>query len=224
MRLSVTVLGSGSQGNCVAVETGGKILLLDCGFPKVYIAKMLGRVGLNIEDVELCLITHRHLDHSRSSRFFNTKFFDDEVSTRTRWRGCEITPFDLIHSVPCVGFRIDCGEISIAYLVDFNEISEESLKYLLGLDLIIIESNYREEMIDEFDRFRKSGQHLSNKQAACILQTVACDRLKHVVLAHLSAVNNTPSFALRSAREAVPWADVIVAGQVSPTKTITIIK
>ena len=41
--------------------------------------------------------------------------------------------------------------------------------------------------------------HLSNKQAAALLAAIDCTRLQHLVLTHLSEINNTPEFA-RSAR------------------------
>jgi phosphoribosyl 1,2-cyclic phosphodiesterase len=221
--LRITPLGTGSRGNAVAVTTGKGILLLDCGFSKKEIYKRLGMAGLQ-GDVESCLITHKHLDHAKSAGCFNSMFFDNDYSEMVwNWRGCVITPFDLVHDVPCVGFRIDCGRISIAYLVDFSEIPEESMKHLFGLDLVIIEANHEEAMIDQ-DDFGHPERHLSNRQMSCILQTINGENLKHVVLAHLSSRNNTPKFAEIAARGAVPQAEIIVAGQDYPTKTITIIK
>ena len=224
--LRVTVLGSGSRGNAVAVTKGTRdkgILLLDCGFSKKEICKRLEIAGLQGE-VELCLITHKHLDHAKSAGYFNSVLFDKGYSEMIwNWRGCVITPFDLIHDVPCAGFRIDFGKISIAYLVDFSEIPEESVKCLLGLDLIIIESNHEEAMLDP-DDFGHPERHLSNRQMACVLQIISGKNLKHVVLAHLSSRNNTPKFAEVAAREAVPQAEIVIAEQDYPTKTITIIK
>jgi phosphoribosyl 1,2-cyclic phosphodiesterase len=107
--------------------------------------------------------------------------------------------------------------------VDFSEIPEESMKHLLGLDLVIIEANHEEAMIDP-DDFGHPERHLSNRKAACILQTINGENLKHVVLAHLSSRNNTPKFAEIAAKEAVPQAEIIIAGQNCPAKTITIIK
>ncbi len=229
--LRVTVLGSGSRGNAVAVTRGTRdrgILLLDCGFSRKEIYKRLEIAGLQ-GDVELCLVTHRHSDHSLSAKHFNSVFFDDSTET-LNWRGCAITPFRLAHDVPCVGFRIDSGGISIAYLTDFSEVPEESMKHILGLDLIMIESNYREELLIEAALEGECvwgnpiERHLSNSKAACLLQTACSDRLKHVVLVHLSKMNNSKEFAWLTAKEAVPQAEIIVAGQDYPTKTITIIK
>lgn len=216
--LRITPLGTGSRGNAVAVTTGKGILLLDCGFSRKEIYKRLEMAGLQ-GDVELCLVTHKHLDHARSAEHFNSV----HGCSPANWRGCIITSFDLVHDVPCVGFRIDCGRISIAYLVDFSEIPEESMKYLLGLDLVIIEANHEEAMIGP-DDFGHPERHLSNRQMSCILQTINGENLKHVVLAHLSSRNNTPKFAEIAVKEAVPQADVIFAGQDCPVKTITIIK
>ena len=45
--------------------------------------------------------------------------------------------------------------------------------------------------------------HLSNKQAAALLAAIDCTRLQHLVLTHLSEINNTPEFARSAAAAAL---------------------
>ncbi|HEX2162788.1 MAG TPA: MBL fold metallo-hydrolase [Thermoanaerobaculia bacterium] len=65
--MRVAVLGSGSQGNAVVVEAGGKRLLLDAGFSCREIEKRLARVGVAAESLAGVVVTHEHRDHVRGA-------------------------------------------------------------------------------------------------------------------------------------------------------------
>jgi hypothetical protein len=113
-------------------------------------------------------------------------------------------------------------------VVDNNYVPEESLEYLLDLDAIIIETNYREEILrsrsygNQYIYGDPTARHLSNEQAACILSTINSPRIKHVVMVHVSSRNNTPDFAWNAGKAGAPQASVVVAEQDMPTKTITL--
>jgi phosphoribosyl 1,2-cyclic phosphodiesterase len=57
-------LGSGSRGNGFVIESGGRALLVDCGFGPRAIAMRLKRLGLVPEMIEGLVITHEHQDHA----------------------------------------------------------------------------------------------------------------------------------------------------------------
>lgn len=56
-------LGSGSRGNAIVLETGGRFLLIDCGFGPRALATRLKLVGIAPEAIEALVITHEHTDH-----------------------------------------------------------------------------------------------------------------------------------------------------------------
>lgn len=58
------VLGSGSRGNCFAVESDGVALLVDAGFSAREIERRAGGVGLALERVAGIVLTHEHGDHA----------------------------------------------------------------------------------------------------------------------------------------------------------------
>jgi phosphoribosyl 1,2-cyclic phosphodiesterase len=62
MRLHV--LGSGSRGNCFAVEAEGVALLLDAGFSAREIERRAGASGLDLGRVVGIALTHEHGDHA----------------------------------------------------------------------------------------------------------------------------------------------------------------
>lgn len=59
----VTILGSGSSGNCAYVETDEARVLVDAGFSLRQIRQRLAGIGRAPENLSAILITHEHSDH-----------------------------------------------------------------------------------------------------------------------------------------------------------------
>ncbi len=59
----LTILGSGSAGNCAYVETDETRLLIDAGFSGRQIRQRLASIGRTPESLHGILITHEHADH-----------------------------------------------------------------------------------------------------------------------------------------------------------------
>jgi phosphoribosyl 1,2-cyclic phosphodiesterase len=62
--MTLYVLGSGSRGNCFAVESEGVALLLDAGFSAREVERRAEAAGLSIERVAGIVVTHEHGDHA----------------------------------------------------------------------------------------------------------------------------------------------------------------
>ena len=58
------VLGSGSRGNCFAVEADGVAMLIDAGFSAREIERRAETAGLPLERVGGIVLTHEHGDHA----------------------------------------------------------------------------------------------------------------------------------------------------------------
>ena len=58
------VLGSGSRGNCCAIETDGAAILLDAGFSAREIERRAGTAGLDLSRIAGIALTHEHGDHA----------------------------------------------------------------------------------------------------------------------------------------------------------------
>jgi hypothetical protein len=76
--------------------------------------------------------------------------------------------------------------------------------------VLVIEANYDARMLRDGPyppdlQARVAGPygHLNNAQTARLARTVAHPGLTHVVLAHISASNNTPELAVRTVRAAL---------------------
>jgi phosphoribosyl 1,2-cyclic phosphodiesterase len=63
--MQVTILGSGSAGNCTLVETDATTLLVDAGLSGRQIVRRLALVGRSVEQVNGIILTHEHSDHTR---------------------------------------------------------------------------------------------------------------------------------------------------------------
>jgi len=61
------VLGSGSRGNCFAVEHDGAAILIDAGFTPREIARRAETAGLALGRVGAIVLTHEHGDHARGA-------------------------------------------------------------------------------------------------------------------------------------------------------------
>jgi phosphoribosyl 1,2-cyclic phosphodiesterase len=61
----VWVLGSGSAGNAVVVESAGTRIIIDAGFPVREMATRLAAIGVSGDSIESVIVTHEHTDHVR---------------------------------------------------------------------------------------------------------------------------------------------------------------
>lgn len=65
--MRVWVLGSGSKGNAVLVESGDCRVLIDAGFGVRTLAQRMQTTGVAPESVQACIVTHDHIDHVRGA-------------------------------------------------------------------------------------------------------------------------------------------------------------
>jgi phosphoribosyl 1,2-cyclic phosphodiesterase len=61
--VKLTILGSGSSGNCAYVETADARILVDAGFSPRQIRLRLAGIGRAPENLTAILVTHEHSDH-----------------------------------------------------------------------------------------------------------------------------------------------------------------
>lgn len=97
-----------------------------------------------------------------------------------------------------------------AYATDLGHPTGLMAQHLAGCRLLVLEFNHDPAMLVNGPYpwpvkqwIRGQGGHLSNEQAARLLERVLHDRLEGLVLAHLSETNNTPELARDAAREAL---------------------
>jgi phosphoribosyl 1,2-cyclic phosphodiesterase len=112
------------------------------------------------------------------------------------------TPHDAVDGVCFIVEDVVSGQ-RFGLFTDVGHVFRELRQAIVTLDAVLLESNYDEEMLSqgpypEYLKARISGKrgHISNKEAAELLD--ACDQtqMQWACLGHLSANNNTPEIAM----------------------------
>jgi phosphoribosyl 1,2-cyclic phosphodiesterase len=167
--ITLYVLGSGSRGNCCAVETEGVALLIDAGFSVREVERRAALVGLELGRVAGIALTHEHGDHScgaaglaRRLRIpiltghgtwsrLPQRFEDTEHRALGMCSRAEVGPFkleacptshDAAEPLAIVVRASDGASIGVAY--DLGR-PTTAVRYLLrNLSAIVLESNHDE--------------------------------------------------------------------------------
>lgn len=218
-------LGSGSRGNAALVESDGCRVMVDCGFGLREAERRLARLGVAADTVDAILVTHEHSDHIGGVAAFAARHGTRVMATRGTARGFRqgvparleyisahqpfelgplaVTPVAVPHDArePCQ-FVFGDGAARLAVVTDLGRVTPHVVQMLEGCDALALECNHDEGMLaagpypPQLKR-RVGGNlgHLSNAQAAGLLQALLPARLKHVVALHLSEANNRPELA-----------------------------
>ena len=72
--MKVSVLSSGSKGNCTYIQTINHKILIDIGTSTLYVEKSLRSIGVEPKDIDMIFITHSHIDHVGGLRVFCKKY------------------------------------------------------------------------------------------------------------------------------------------------------
>ena len=120
----------------------------------------------------------------------------------------EVLPFHIDHdAADPVAYRIQSGNKSVAVATDLGHFNQYTIDHLLDLDAVLLESNHDIRMLETgpypyYLKRRILGDfgHLSNENAGRLLNCILTDRMKHVLLGHLSKENNLPELAFETVR------------------------
>lgn len=137
-----------------------------------------------------------------------------------------VLPFLVPHdAAEPVGYLIEANGACIGVTTDLGHVSDCVRERWSTADVLVAESNHDVDMLRLGpyperlkERVLSLEGHLSNAGLGAYLSSRAARRLRHLMLAHLSKVNNDPSLALQNARASLLGSavDVTVAGQDEP--------
>jgi len=122
-----------------------------------------------------------------------------------------IHPFSISHDAEDPsGFTISQNGTKVGIATDLGIATSMVKEHLKGCSLLILEANHDEDMLINGpypwpikQRIKSRTGHLSNEASKNLLKELQHDRLKHVILAHLSQINNTPQKALSEVSRAI---------------------
>ena len=114
-----------------------------------------------------------------------------------------VEPFSTPHDAPgSVGYSIAAGDFRMVLCTDLGHVTREVERAVRGCDLLVCETNHDEDWLRSGPypyhlkaRILGDFGHLSNEAGAQLAAMAVRSGTRAVVLAHLSAENNTPARA-----------------------------
>ena len=110
----------------------------------------------------------------------------------------------------CLLHNDDDGAHAIGYATDTGYISDGIRTALLGCDAVVLECNHDVDMLlrgpyppDLKQRILSRYGHLSNESGAEFARFLADNGTTHLMLAHISEINNTPELARKASVSAL---------------------
>ncbi|MDP6600397.1 MAG: MBL fold metallo-hydrolase [Candidatus Woesearchaeota archaeon] len=214
--MEISVIASGSNGNCCLVEDKGVSLLIDAGKSGSEIETRMKGLGKSLEEVDGIVITHEHSDHISGAGVLSRRFGIPVYMTKEVYSGARLGKFEsrifsgefkvgslkvkpvvTSHNVSSCGFVVG----KFGYFTDTGIVTGQMKNVVPGLNSILLESNHDVEMVHDgrYPVFLKKWilsdeGHLSNDNASSIIQEKG-KNLSFVLLGHLSENHNTPDIA-----------------------------
>src|SRR5512145_3210015 len=167
-------LQSGSNGNCIYVESGDVRLLFDAGISGSTAEERLAHHGRDIRQVQAVIVSHDHGDHIRSAGIFQRKYgIPLFVTPRTlsaaqgrcnlgtlkevhHFRAGSALRFGgvTVHTVPTphdgedgVIFVVDDNERRLGIMTDLGHVFSDLGRLIASCDAVLLESNYDPGML-----------------------------------------------------------------------------
>ena len=121
-------------------------------------------------------------------------------------------PFSISHDAEDpAGFTVGQNGVKVGIATDLGHSTSMVKEHLKNCSLLVLEANHDIDMLIDGpypwpikQRIKSRTGHLSNEAAKKLLGEVRHDKLEHVVLSHLSEVNNSPQKALSVIGQAIP--------------------
>lgn len=177
VRMIAISLNSGSNGNCIYVEAGGKKLLFDAGISGKRAKERLEGHRRDIRDVDGLIISHDHRDHIASAGVYQRKFgmpmYITQKTLDASHERCglgklgDVEYFDAgstikigddvkVHTVPTThdaaegcGFVVEAEGKRLGILTDLGDVFDGLPGVIVSLDAAILESNYDPTMLQK---------------------------------------------------------------------------
>ncbi|HYR59547.1 MAG TPA: MBL fold metallo-hydrolase [Chthoniobacteraceae bacterium] len=171
----ITVLGSGSAGNCALVETPKARLLIDAGLSARQTVERLARCCINPLEIDAIILTHEHSDHSNALEVWCKKFqtpiyCNSLTAAEIRHRAPTLQadfrlfltgrPFEIKDltienfrvehdAVDPLGFVLNHGTAALGFLTDLGFVTKLVRERIREVQTLVIETNYDEKLLND---------------------------------------------------------------------------
>ncbi|MFI5303459.1 MAG: MBL fold metallo-hydrolase [Nitrospiria bacterium] len=171
--MRVCILGSGSQGNSVFIESPQTRVLVDAGLNANQTKARLAQLGVAIHQLDAILLTHEHGDHSQGIKSIShqypllcytnektrrackslgnvTPFAEFQAGESFTIKDILIYPFSVPHdAVDTVCFTLQHEEWKVGIATDFGMIVPPILEALKGSNILVLEFNHDLELLEK---------------------------------------------------------------------------
>jgi phosphoribosyl 1,2-cyclic phosphodiesterase len=229
--MQIKFIGTGSAGNCIAIQTESSTILIDIGIAKTKVEKALIEQDINPADIDAIFLTHAHGDHVKGLPMA-AKWGIPVYASAGTWKtvmytglrfdmDCDwfmgsthISNFKTHHDdYDSYGYVVQCNASGTrtAICLDTGHVDDDMIQAMSGSDIYIIEANHDVEMLqnnqDRPDsvkaRILSDVGHLSNEQTGDALCKLVMGTGETIFLAHLSNKNNHPTIAVAAVARAL---------------------
>ncbi len=170
--MKFALLGSGSGGNCLFVESEKTAVLIDAGFSGKEIAARLSLIGKDMDGVNAIFLTHEHGDHIRGAGVLSRRFslpvyanggtftgseskvgklhkrVEFETGNVVSVQGLQVRSFAVSHdTLDPVGYLISDASHTLACCTDTGKVSMLIGQRLQGCDALVLEFNHDPDML-----------------------------------------------------------------------------
>ena len=177
MAVQLTILGSGSSGNCAYLETAETRLLIDAGFSARQTRQRLAAIGRAPEGLDGILITHEHSDHitglagiaeklgipvycNRATKDEIVRLLDVKLDFRLFETGASFEVGDMAvetFSIPHdaqdpVGFLVRTAFGNVGFATDLGHFTRLVGERVRRANVLVLESNHDVKMLTECTR------------------------------------------------------------------------
>jgi phosphoribosyl 1,2-cyclic phosphodiesterase len=207
--MELKILGSSSSGNCYVLDNGKEALVIEAG---VHLVEVKKAVGFNSWNVTGVLISHEHGDHAKYVRgcldnqwpVYASKgtvkalslwhslvhIVEPQETYRPSNGGFEVIPFGVLHdAADPLGFLIRHPETgTVLFATDTSYLPNT----FAGLNNVLIECNYRQDLLDadtKCSKARRDRVIASHMSYDTCRETLLANNLRgvnNIVLIHLS--------------------------------------
>ncbi|WP_037575312.1 MBL fold metallo-hydrolase [Sporocytophaga myxococcoides] len=171
MKLFVTSLNSGSNGNCYYIGNEKEAILVDAGISCREIEQRMKRLELSMKKVKALFISHEHTDHIKGLRVLSKKhqipvYFTSGTLSNANLDDSnphyvlltpekpvivgqlEITAFPKFHDArDPQSFVIRYKDLCVGVFTDIGMVCENVIRYFKCCNAVFLEANYDEKML-----------------------------------------------------------------------------
>jgi phosphoribosyl 1,2-cyclic phosphodiesterase len=170
----LTILGSGSGGNCAFLETNQTRILIDAGFSGRQIRERLAQIARTPESLQAILITHEHTDHIQGLATLSAKLkvpvYCNRFTLEAIQRQIEV-PFPchifstgsafevgdvLVETFPIphdaqdpVGFLLRAGGANLGFLTDLGHATKLVVERVRCANVLVLETNHDVKLLQD---------------------------------------------------------------------------